>query len=346
MPNTPAAAPRSVTELEDQLSVPSPRAIEALAAVDGDLVLLGVGGKMGPTLARMARRALDAVGGKRRVIGVSRFSSGDVRRRLESWGVETIACNLLHEEEVAALPDAANVICMTGLKFGASQNPALTWAMNCYLPALVCRKYRDSRIVAFSTGNVYGLVPVASGGSVETDAPRPDGEYAMTTLGRERMFEYFGRELNIPLALLRLNYATELRYGVLVDLAQQVWREQPIDISMGHVNVIWLADANAMTLAAFAHTRTPAHVINVGGPDILKMREVCLRFGELFGKPVRFTGESGPTALLNNGRRGYELLGEPQVSLEQMLRWTADWVASGGESLGKPTHFQVRDGKF
>ena len=350
MLNANRAAPQSVAELEDQLSTPSPRAIEVLGGLDGDLILLGVGGKMGPTLARMARRASDAAGVQRRVIGVSRFSSGDLRRRLESWGVETIAANLLRDEDVAALPDAAYVICMTGLKFGASQNPGLTWATNCYLPALVCRRYRDSRIVAFSTGNVYGMVPVASGGSVETDPLRPDGEYAMTALGRERMFEYFSRDQNhnqkIPVALLRLNYATELRYGVLVDLAQQVWHEQPIDVSIGHVNVIWLADANAMTLAAFPHAESPPRIINIGGPDILNLRDVGRRFGEFFGKPVRFIGEAGPAALLNNGRLGYELLGEPQIGLDQMLRWTADWVARGGESLGKPTHFQVRDGKF
>ena len=339
-------APQSVEELEDNLSTPSERAIDAMRRLDGDLVLLGVGGKMGPTLARMARRASDAAGVRRRIWGVSRFGSPGLRERLESWGVETISCDLLDEAQVARLPDAANVIYMTGMKFGASANPPLTWAMNCLAPSIACRRYARSRIVAFSTGNVYGLVPVASGGSVETDPPRPDGEYAMTTLGRERMFQYHSQVQQTPIALLRLNYATELRYGVLVDMARDVAAGRPVDISMGHVNVIWLTDANAMTLAAFDHVAAPARIINLAGGEILNMRSVCEQFGRTLDRTPSFVGHEGPDALLNNGHGGFPLLGQPQVDAAQMIRWTADWVARGGENYGKPTHFQTRSGKF
>jgi len=338
--------PSSAAQLEDLLTSPTPSTIRAMAQLEGDLILLGVGGKMGPTLARLARRASDAAGVSRRVIGVSRFGSAQTRQQLEAHGIETISCDLLDADSVAALPDAPNVIYMTGLKFGLSQNPSLAWAMNCYTPALVARRYRASRLVAFSTGNVYGLTTPTSGGSVETDLPQPNGEYAMTTLGRERMFEYFSRSQGTHTTLLRLNYATELRYGVLVDLALDVLNDRPIDVTMSYVNVIWLADANALTLAAFAHATSPAKVINLAGGDILRVREVCERFGELLGRRPRFTGQESELALLNNGRGGHALLGQPTFDADQMIRWTAAWVARGGENLGKPTHFQVRSGKY
>ncbi len=340
------ATPKTVDDLERCLSRPTDRAVEAMGRMRGDLVILGVGGKMGPTLARMARRASDAAGVQRRIWGVSRFTSGSTRERLEANGVETIACDLLDEQAVARLPDAANVLFMTGMKFGAAANPGLAWAMNCYAPAVVSRRYADSKLVAFSTGNVYGLTPVAGGGSVESDPPRPDGEYAMMALGRERMFQYFSVAQGTSVALLRLNYATELRYGVLVDLARQVFQGEPVDVSMGYVNVIWLADANAMTLAAFDQVASPARIINLAGSEVLGLRAVATRFGELFGRDVRCVGHESSDALLNNGHGGYPLLGEPAVSAETMMRWTAEWIASGGESLGKPTHFQVRNGKF
>jgi len=338
--------PTSVAQLEDLLTAPNPIAVSAMAGLDGDLILLGVGGKMGPTLARLARRASDAAGVSRRVIGVSRFGSPETRRTLEALGIETIACDLLDADSVAALPDVPNVIYMTGLKFGLSENPSLAWAMNCYTPALVARRFRASRLVAFSTGNVYPLTSAASGGSLETDPLRPNGEYAMTTLGRERMFEHFSRVQGTRTTLLRLNYATELRYGVLVDLALDVLHDRPIDVTMSYVNVIWLADANTLTLAAFAHGASPARIINLAGGEILRVREVCERFGELLGRRPRFTGEESDLALLNNGRGGHELLGRPSVDADQMIRWTAAWVARGGENLGKPTHFQVRSGKY
>jgi len=235
---------------------------------------------------------------------------------------------------------------MTGLKFGASENPSLTWAMNCYLPALISQRYRRSRITAFSSGNVYGTVPAESGGSVETDSLHPIGEYAITVLGRERMFDYFSRELNVSTALLRLNYATELRYGVLVDLAQQVLNEQPIDLSMSYVNVIWQTDANAMALVSLLHTATPARIFNVAGSEILRIRDACEQFAKLMDKPLHFVGEESPHALLNNATASYTDLGRPTITSQQMIRWTADWVARGGESLGKPTHFESRDGRF
>lgn len=340
------ATPKSVDDLERCLSRPTERAVEAMGRMRGDLVILGVGGKMGPTLARMARRASDAAGVQRRIWGVSRFSSSATRERLEAHGIETIACDLLDEKAVARLPDAANVLFMTGMKFGAAANPGLAWAMNCYAPAVVSRRYPDSNLVAFSTGNVYGLTSVAGGGSVESDPPRPDGEYSMMALGRERMFQYFSVAQGTRAALLRLNYATELRYGVLVDLARQVFRGEPIDVSMGYVNVIWLADANAMTLAAFDHVASPARIINLAGHEILELRAVAERFGQLFGREVRCVGQESADALLNNGQGGYPLLGEPTMPAESMIRWTADWIAGGGEILDKPTHFQVRNGKF
>jgi nucleoside-diphosphate-sugar epimerase len=332
--------------LEDLLSEPSPAAVQALAQVEGDIIVLGVAGKMGPTLARMAQRASDAAGIRRRVLGVSRFSSPRSRQALESQRIETIQGDLLEPAFVDSLPEAANVIYMAGMKFGSSGNEPLTWAMNAYLPALVCRKFRRSRIVAFSTGNVYGLVPCGGGGSLETDVPHPCGEYAMSCLGRERIFEHFSRTLKIPTALVRLNYAVEMRYGVLVDLAQQVYQEQPIDLSMGYVNVIWQGDASAIILCTLADAATPARFFNVTGPERLSVRAVCQRLGELFHKPVRFTGTESADALLSNAQETCRRYGPLRVSIEQMLQWIAQWIAGGGTLLGKPTHFDTRTGKY
>lgn len=338
--------PTSVEQLELHLSEPTPQVIEVLRQLDGDIMFLGAGGKMGPTMARMARRAFTAAGLQRRVIAVSRFRSNTARERLEQWGVETIACDLFDRGALDRLPDVPLVMSMSGFKFGAAANPELAWATNCYLPALIGERFAKSRVAAFSSGNVYGMVPVTSGGSVETDALRPDGEYSMTAVGRERMYVYASNRWQFPLALLRLNYATELRYGVLVDLAQQVAAGQPIDVTMGYVNVLWLRDANAMSLAAFAQAAHPAAVLNVAGPEILRLRDACRRMGEHIGKRVDFVGVESDQALLNNGRAAYAKLGSPEMSVDTMLRWTAQWVSRGGESLGKPTHFQVRDGRF
>ncbi len=336
----------TVDELDELLSRPSVAAIDALRRTPGDIVILGVGGKMGPTLARMARRAADAAGRPRRIIGVSRFRETGLRERLHGWGVETTAADLLERTVLDSLPDAPLVVFMTGMKFGATGQEPLTWAMNVHLPALVCERYARSRIAAFSTGNVYGLVPCHSGGSVETDPPDPAGEYAMSCLGRERIFEHFSLTNGTPVAILRLNYATELRYGVLVDLATRVWHEQPIDLAMGAVNVIWQGDACAMTLGALADCSAPAYILNVAGPELLRVRGICDRLGELLGRTPHFIGDEGTDALLNNGSAGHRRYGAPQVDVERMLRWVSDWVRRGGATLGKPTHFEVRDGKF
>lgn len=344
-PHAPDAI-ETVEQLDDLLSEPTERVVETLARLDGDLVLLGVAGKMGPTLARMARRGFDAAGVRRRVIGVARFSSGDAAERLQAHGVETIRCDLLDPAQLDRLPDAANVVFMTGMKFGATGQEALTWAMNGYLPGTVCLKYRHSRIVAFSTGNVYGLSPVTRGGSIESDPPAPVGEYAMSCLGRERIFEHFSRTLAIPTALLRLNYACELRYGVLVDLARRVLAGEPIDLTMGNLNALWQADANAVALCAFGHVGSPPLVLNVAGPELLSVRRLAEELGQRLERPVHFRGSEAADALLSNGQLGHRLFGYPRVSAGQMVRWTADWLRRGGPTHGKPTHFEVRDGRF
>lgn len=337
---------RDVEQLENLLSEPSQGVIETLGRLDGDIIILGVGGKVGPTLAKMAKRASEAAGVKRRVIGVDIFPSGDQQQRLEAAGIETIKADLLDRQQMDDLPDAANVIFMVGMKFGSTGNESLTWAMNSFLPGTVAQKFRNSRIIAFSTGNVYGLTPVVLGGSVETDAPNPVGEYAISALGRERIFEHFSRTMKIPTAIIRLNYAVEMRYGVLVDIAQQVWAGQPVDVTMGNANVIWQGDAIAMTLRSFDYVSSPPFVVNVAGPEMLSIRRVAEQFGELMGKKAIITGCESPDALLSNGQIGHRLFGYPQVGVQQMMRWIADWVMRGGESLGKPTHFESRDGRF
>jgi hypothetical protein len=337
---------RDVEHLEEMLSEPTPGVVDTLAKLDGDLLFLGVGGKMGPTMARMARRATDVAGAPRRIIGVSRFSSHDLESHLQQHGIETLRCEMLDPSQLESLPDTPNVVFMAGMKFGSTGKEALTWAMNCLLPALVANRFRRSRIVAFSTGNVYGLSPVTFGGSRETDPVQPVGEYAQSCLGRERVFDHFSRTLGIPIALLRLNYATEMRYGVLVDIARRVHSDEPIDLAMGHLNAIWQADASAMALQAFGHVASPPFVLNIAGPESLSVRRVAEAFGMLLRKPVTFRGEESADALLSNGQYGHRLFGYPRVTVQQMLDWIADWVARGGASLGKPTHFESRDGKF
>ncbi len=332
-----------VAHLDTLLSEPTPHAIDTLTNLDGDLLLLGVAGKMGPTLARMARRASDP---KRRIIGVARFSDARLEAQLQAAGVETIRCDLLDPEQLAKLPDVPNVIAMFGMKFGSSGQEARTWAMNCLAPFLVCQKFRNSRIVAFSTGNVYGLTPVVGGGSRENDPLNATGDYAMSCVGRERIYEYASRTFGIPLAILRLNYAVEMRYGVPVDIAQKVWARQPVDVTMGHFNAIWQADANAAALSAFAHLATPPTVLNIAGPEVLSVRRVAEQFGQRFGKTVTFAGTESADALLSNAEVSHRLFGRPRVDAAQMIAWIADWISRGGETLGKPTHFEVRDGKF
>jgi nucleoside-diphosphate-sugar epimerase len=338
---------RNVEELEEILSEPTEAAIQTMAALDGDLVVLGVGGKMGPTLVRMAKRASDLAGVKRRVIGVSRFTTPSrLEDQLQSWGVETHRCDLLDANSYAQLPDAANVVYMAGMKFGSTGQESLTWAMNAFVPGLVSERYRDSRIAAFSTGNVYGLSPVNRGGSIESDPLHPVGEYAQSCLGRERIFEHFSRKYQTKLSILRLNYAVELRYGVLLDVAQKVFSGQAIPLQMGHLNAIWQADASAMSLQALSYAATPPFVINIAGPELLSVARIAQQFGELFQKPPRLEGVESGDALLNNAQKAFQLFGYPQVNIGRVLPWIADWVARGGETLDKPTHFENRAGNF
>lgn len=335
-----------VDQLEQWLSRPTPEVIQTMRRLEGDLMILGVGGKIGPSLARMARRASDAAGVSRRIIGVARFSSPELPRQLQADGIEIIRCDLLDRQSLSALPDVPNVLYLAAMKFGSTGQEAATWAMNSYLPGMVCEKFERSRIVAYSTGNVYAMVPVEHDGSKEGDVLCPQGDYAMSCVGRERVFTYFSHTRHIPTTLLRLNYATELRYGVLVDLAQQVMSGRPVDLTMGYFNCIWQGDSNAMTLRALDHADAPPAIINIAGPEKLRVRDVAWEFGRLLDRPVRFVGAEAPDAFLSDGRRGYELLGRPSVSAAQLTGWIADWHRRGGPTLGKPTHFQTRDGKF
>jgi nucleoside-diphosphate-sugar epimerase len=337
---------RSERELEDELSRPSPQDEAAMREMQGDLLILGVGGKMGPSLARRAVRAAAAAGIRKRIIGVARFSSAAAEKLLQESGVETHRADLLEDQQLAALPEAENVIFMAGRKFGSTGGEGLTWAVNTYLPAQIARRYRESRIVVLSSGNVYPLTPVISGGANENTPVGPIGEYAQSVLGRERIFEYFSERHGTAVCLLRLNYAIDLRYGVLLDIGSKVFYGQPVDVSMGAVNVIWQGDANSVCLRSLSLCRTPPMVLNLTGPETLSVREVACRFGELLGKTPAFEGQEADSALLNNAGLCHSLFGYPAVSVNQMIEWISHWIAAGGAMLDKPTHFSTRDGKF
>ena len=343
---------RSEPDLDDVLSAPSDADRVAMRAMEGGLLILGAGGKMGPSLARRARRAADDAGVSKSIAAVSRFSDQAAERQLRDAGIETIRTDLLDFEQLARLPDAENVIFMAGRKFGASgvagaaHLACITWASNAYLPARVAERYRDARIVAFSSGNVYPFVPIASGGATEETAPEPLGEYAQSVLARERMFEFFSGRHGTRACLLRLNYAVELRYGVLHDIGIRVYAGRPVNVSMGAVNVIWQGDANSICLRSFALCDSPPAVLNVTGPETLSVREIARRFGQLFGREPIFEGCEAATALLNNAARCHRLFGAPAVSAESAIEWTAEWIRSGGAGWDKPTHFETRDGKF
>jgi nucleoside-diphosphate-sugar epimerase len=341
-----SSLPSSAQELDDRLSEPTAGVVEFLKRSEGDFLVLGAGGKMGLHLAAMLRRGLEAVGSGRRVIAASRFSSETQRQEFVDRGIETERCDVLNSSQLNSLPDVANVYVMIGTKFGTSGQESRTWATNCYLPGPVCQRFSKSRIAAFSTGNVYGLSEVERGGSLETDRLNPVGEYAMTALGRERMYEFFSQALSIPVTLIRLNYSCELRYGVLVDIAQQVLAGEPVDVSMGSFNVIWQRDACAMSIQSLALASTPARPFNVTGPETLSIREVARAFGERMKKPVTFIGEEAATALLNNAQQAFDLYGRPGVTAEQMVDWISEWLLAGGGTLGKPTHFSSRSGDF
>lgn len=334
-------------ELDEHLTLPRAPLLQAIRQLQSPLVVLGAGGKMGPTLAALAKRAAEAAGHQLEVIAVSRFSDAQAKRWLESRGVRTHSADLLERNEVAGLPESANLIFLVGLKFGTSNNPSLTWAVNTVVPALVMERYaRDARLVALSTGNVYPLVSTAGQAPTEGHSLTPAGEYANAAVARERIFEYFSQKDRIPVAILRLNYATELRYGVLVDIARKVASQEPIELTNGWFNCIWQRDANELILRSLDLAKSPAEAWNVTSPGKLSVREVAERLGELLGVAPSFTGNASPTALLSDSSKLCAVLGEPSTPLEAILRWTAHWVKIGGRSLDKPTHFEVRDGRY
>jgi nucleoside-diphosphate-sugar epimerase len=330
-------------ELETLLSQPTPGVVEVLRRQPGDLLILGAGGKMGPTLAMMAKKALPP---EYRVSAVSRFRDPAVRARLEDAGIRTLAADLLDRSALAELPDAPNIVFMAGEKFGTVGAPHVTWAMNAIVPALVAERYAGQRTVVFSTGNVYPLTPVASGGPTEDHVTGPVGEYAQSCLARERIFEHAAAAAATPVAIVRLNYAIDLRYGVLVDTALRVRDGTPIPLHMGYVNVIWQGDANARALQCLSLADSPARVVNVTGPEVVSIRALAIRFGERFGVAPQFEGEEAADALLSNAAQSMKLFGPPRVGLDDMIEWTAQWLERGGHLLGKPTRFEVRDGRF
>jgi nucleoside-diphosphate-sugar epimerase len=331
-----------IAELDDLLCRPSQALIDDFEKIDGDIMILGVAGKMGPTLAGLAKAALPG----RRIIGVARFSDASVKTWLEARGIETLNCDLLDQAAIAALPKVKNIVFMAGRKFGAEGDLSLTWAMNAHVPALVAQAFPQSRIVAFSTGCVYPFVPVDGKGADENLAPNPPGEYAQSCVGRERMFEYFSRKFQTPGRLFRLNYAIDMRYGVLHDIATKILQGKPIDVSLGHVNFIWQGDASSQALRCLAHCDTPTSPINVSGREILAVRELAAKFGALLKREPVITGTEQPTAWLTDTSQATKLFGLPIVDTDRLIAWTADWVARAMPSLGKPTKYEVRDGRY
>ena len=341
-----AAAPANEDALDELLSRPRDATIAALRQCPGDVIVLGAGGKMGPTLARMAARAAKDAGSARRVYAVSRFASDGVRHSLAQHGVETIRADLLDASAVAKLPDAPNVIFMAGQKFGTSDAPSRTWMMNVVVPALCAERYASSRIVAFSTGNVYPLMNVLGGGATESTRPYPIGEYAASCLGRERVYEHYAETRHTRVAIMRLNYAIDLRYGVLSDLAVRVASGSLVPIAMGYVNLIWQGDANRAAIEMLPHASSPPFVLNVTGGETLSVRTLATELGNRFGKAPHFDGAESADALLSDSTKFRQLMGEPETGIDQMLDWTADWVRHGRPLLNKPTHFETRDGSF
>ncbi len=331
-----------IAALDDLLCRPSQALVDDLRNVDGDIMILGVAGKMGPTLAGLAKATLP----DRRVIGVARFSDGRARAWLDARGIETIACDLLDETAIEALPKVQNIVFMAGRKFGAEGGLSLTWAMNTHVPALIAQAFWESRIVAFSTGCVYPFVPVTGKGADESVPPNPPGEYAQSCVGRERMFEYFSRKFATPGRLFRLNYAIDMRYGVLHDIATKILGGKPIDVSLGHVNFIWQGDASAQALRCLAHCDRPTSPINVSGQDILAVRDLAEKLGARLARKPTIVGTEEPTAWVTDTSQAVSLFGPPVVDTEQLIAWTADWVARSMPSLGKPTKYEVRDGRY
>lgn len=333
------------TKYESYLT-PSDALIEDIANLSGDIILLGAGGKMGPALAIVAKQAVNKAGVEKKIIAISRFREEGVQDQLNKNGIVTINADLLNDAELQSLPEAENVLYMAGMKFGTKDNASLTWAMNAYLPGRVAQKYRSSRIVVFSSGNVYPMAPVYHGGVTELQAPEPIGEYAQSVLGRERMFQYFSSLNKTPLLIYRLNFAVDVTYGVLVELASSVLEQREIDLGMGHFNVIWQGDANEIAIRSLHHCNVPAKLLNVTGPETISVRWCAEEFGRLFGQQPHFKNEEQPTAYLNNAAESFRLFGYPRISLKQMMELLAEWLTSGGKKLNKPTHFQERKGKY
>jgi nucleoside-diphosphate-sugar epimerase len=336
----------SETELDDCLTRPRPELVRFIRQVSSPLILLGAGGKMGPTLAVLAQRAAERARHRLEVIAVSRFGEASSREWLEERGIRTISADLFQPKELRRLPDAQNLIYLVGLKFGTAQNPSLTWAVNTLVPASVMERYAGARVAALSTGNVYPMVPTRSQGARETDPLTPLGEYPNAAVARERMFDYFSRRDGSPVALLRLNYAIDLRYGVLADIAGKIIRGEPIDLATGYFNCIWQGDANDRILRSLALARSPAEPWNLTGPTACSVRTVATHLGELLDCTPKFQGRERTSALLSDTAKLDALLGPPPTTLRTMLRWTADWARGGGRVLNKPTHFEVRDGRY
>jgi nucleoside-diphosphate-sugar epimerase len=333
-------------QLESALAQPSDADVQMVSRLDGDVLILGAGGKMGPSLARRIQHAVGESGSRTRVWAASRFSSAAVRASLESAGIETVACDLLDREQVAALPDCPYVLFLAGRKFGTSDRTDLTWITNTVVPARVAERFSHARMVVFSTGNVYPLVPADGRPAAEDLLPSPVGEYAQSCLGRERVVEFVSRETGMPAVIFRLNYAVDLRYGTLVDIARRVFGAEPIDLTVGYFNAIWQGDANSYALRSLDLCTSPPNVLNVTGPERISVREAAEWFGKRFGQQPVFVNNEGPVALLSDSHRCRAALGEPQVSFELLREWVAHWVHVGGRSLNKPTRFEVADGRF
>jgi hypothetical protein len=337
---------RTEEELGEVMTRPRPELIEFMPSLHSPLVILGAGGKMGPSLALLARRAADAAGVRLEIVAVSRFTDSRIQDELESRGVRSLRADLMQRAAFASLPDTDNLLYLVGLKFGTARSPALTWATNTLIPAYTVERYPRARIAALSSGNVYPLAPVNSAGSREGDALTPLGEYSNACVARERIFEYFSAQHATPLALIRLSYALDLRYGVLVDIARHVERGEPVDVSMAYINVIWQGDANESILRALGLAAVPLVALNLVGSQHYRVRDVALRLGELMGKRVSFTGVEGETAILSDNARLRASLGEPPTPFETVLKWTASWVGGGGHLLDAPTHFETKDGAY
>lgn len=335
-----------IEEAYHKILQPSDDLITDMSNLEGDIIILGAGGKMGPALAKLARQTVDKAGIARKITAVSRFSELGLEDELNQAGVETISADLMDENQLQKLPDAQNILYMAGTKFGTTGNEPYTWAMNSYLPGRVAQKYKNSRIVVFSTGNVYPLTSVNQGGAAEDHITEPVGEYAQSCLGRERIFQYYSEKNNTPILIYRLNYASDVSYGVLLDIAKAVDKEVPIDLSMGNVNVIWQGDANEMALRAFHHCEVPAKILNITGPETASVKWIAREFGKLFNKTPQFINEEKPTALLSNAAESFQLFGYPKVPLKKMMELMKSWVIYGGKTLDKPTHFQERKGQF